>query len=160
MKRENFYALVIIILLLLNIGTLSFLWINKPERVHHMPPNNPGRIIINELQLDDQQQQQFNTFKHAHRKSTDSVQRLIKGVQRKLFSLVKQDEMDVNKRDSLLKQIEQYESTKHLITIQHFHDIRSILNPDQKELFNGFVEAIGSKITGPGLPMHRPPPPR
>ncbi len=162
MKREHFYTLVIIVLLLLNIGTLAFLYIGRENRGMHppMPPDSPDNIIINELQLDEAQQQQFRMFKHTHRRATDSVQRHIKDAQRALFGLVKQDEMDVELRDSLLNTIEKYESAKHLITIQHFHDIRTILRPAQKELFNGFMEDIGSRITGPGRAQQGPPPPR
>ncbi|MCB0698137.1 MAG: periplasmic heavy metal sensor [Chitinophagaceae bacterium] len=160
MKRENFYTLVIIVLLLLNIGTLAFLWQSRGER--HLPPpppDSPDNIIIHELKLDDEQQQQFLKFKHMHRRSTDSVQRHIKDAQRSLFALVKQDQMDTVARDSLLNVIEQNEAAKHLITIQHFHDIRSILSPEQKELFNDLVEDIGGRITGPGRRGQGPPPP-
>lgn len=161
MKKENFYAVVIILLLLLNIGTLGYLWLNKPARPqHHTPPDSPEKIIINELKLDEQQQSSFQLFKHRHRRCTDSVQRLIKETQLALFGLVKQDSMDMEKRDSLLNVIEDYESAKHMITIEHFHDIRSILKPGQKELFNEFMEDIGSRITGPGRKHHGPPPHR
>lgn len=158
MKRGNFYTIVIILLLLLNIGTLGYLWVNKPGRHHPPPPDSPHSIIINELQLNKAQQKQFKVFRHRHRRSTDSVQRLIKETQLSLFGLVKQDSMNLAKRDSLLGNIEQYESAKHLITIEHFHDIRSMLQPEQKELFNEFMEEIGSRITGPGRPHHGPPP--
>lgn len=160
MKKENFYALVIILLLLLNIGTLGYLWIGKPGGHHSPPPDRPERALINELQLNEAQQKQFNIFRRRHRRSTDSVQRLIKQTQVALFGLVKQDSMDISLRDSLLHNIEQYESAKHLITIEHFHDIRSILEPEQKELFNEFMEEIGSRITGPGHPHHGAPPHR
>lgn len=161
MKRDNFYAIVIILLLLLNVGTLGYLWVGK-EQTRHMPPppDRPGAIIINELKLDEEQQTKFQLFKHRHRRSTDSVQRLIKETQVALFGLVKEDSLDVLLRDSLLSNIEKYESAKHLITIEHFHDIRSILRSEQKELFNEFVEDIGSRITGPGRPPHGPPPPK
>lgn len=69
--------------------------------------------------------------------------------------------MNVQERDSLLVEIEQRESAKHLITIEHFHDIRAILRDDQKELFNHLMEEIGSRITGPAMPPRgQMPPPR
>lgn len=157
MKREHFYALVIIVLLLLNISTLAFLWMERSEGDRFMPLNSPEHIIINKLQLNKEQQQEFNVFKHSHRKSIDSVGRHIKEAQMALFDLVKMDELDIELRDSLLSRIEQYESAKHLITIQHFHDIRSMLKPEQKGPFNEFVDEIGSSITG-SPPMLRPPP--
>lgn len=162
MKKESFYTIVIVFLLLINMGTLGYLWMGAPKPGHMPPPHPPrgeaGRVLIDELQLDEQQQADFNQFKRKHRRSTDSVQRLIRQTQVALFGLVKQDEMNVPVRDSLLHAIEQYESAKHMITIDHFHDIRSILKPEQKILFNEMVEDIGSRITGPGegRPGHPP----
>lgn len=158
MKKEHFYTIVIIILLLLNLGTLAYLWTGRENNPPHypMPPDSPDAIIINELQLDDVQVAQFQAFKHRHRKSTDSVQRIIRGIQKELFGLVEHDTMDIPKRDSLLTAIEQCESAKHLITIEHFHEIRSVLRLEQKTLFNDLMDDIGSRITGPGRP-HRPP---
>lgn len=163
MKRENFYSLIIIVLLLINISTLGYLWMGKGKHRPLPPPRpvEPKDIIINELKLDEDQQEQFDLFRHRHRKSTDSVQRIIRTLQGELFALVKQDEMDTVKRDSLLNKIEECEAAKHLITIQHFHDIRTILNPHQKELFNDLMEDIGRRITAPGRPQgHGGPPPR
>lgn len=161
MKRENFYSIVIILLLLLNIGTLGYLWMDRGNGGFAEPPRSPDHIIINELKLDEEQQELFHTFKRRHRGSTDSVQHSIRKLQKELFGLVEQDEMNVPLRDSLLHEIEKCESAKHLITIEHFHEIRSILRPEQKELFNEFMDEIGSRITGPGRPPHHgPPPPR
>ena len=163
MKKENFYRGVIIMLLLLNVGMLVFLWQKADNTPAHMPgerPERPEAIIKNELNLDEAQQEEFQLFKHRHRRATDSVQRQIRELQRELFGLVEQDVMDTVRRDSLLREIETCEAAKHLITIEHFHDIRSILHPGQKALFNEFMEDIGSRITAPGRPHHGPPPHR
>ncbi|MCB0700408.1 MAG: periplasmic heavy metal sensor [Chitinophagales bacterium] len=162
MKRENFYTLVIILLLLLNFATIGYLLLGKDGKKGHMPPPPPpgaDNVIIEKLHLNEDQQQQFEIFKRRHRKSMDSVQRNIKDAQKALFTLVKNEEMDMPMRDSLLHEIEKDESAKHLITIQHFHDLRSIMEPKQVELFNEFIEEIGGRITGPGRPPHGPPPP-
>lgn len=164
MRQERFYKIVIIALLLLNVGTLAFLFISRGDNHAHVehvkkpPHRNPvDNIIINRLYLDEKQQEKFEIYKRQHRKSTDSVQRIITGIQKELFALVKYERMNVEKRDSLLTKIEESESAKHLITIDHFHDLRSMMRPEQVESFNEFMEDIGSRITGPGhKPHHRP----
>lgn len=173
MKTDRFYKIIIILLLLLNIGTLGYLLLNKngsPKDMKHRPPkmrnegghklNSIDRVIIDKLDLDEEQQQKFSEYKREHRKSTDSVQRTIRDIQKELFSLVKEKEMNVQVRDSLLAIIEESESAKHLITIDHFHDLRSMMRPEQVESFNEFMEDIGSRITGPGMPPQPPRPPR
>ena len=168
MRRERFYAIVVILLLLLNMGTLGYLFTTRdsgraPVVLHGGeggPHQRPEDIMIERLKLDDAQQEQLYDFIHWHRRSTDSVQHHIKALQKDLFALVQQDEMNVALRDNLLKEIEQCESAKHLITIQHFHDIRSMLKPEQKELFNEFMGEVGSRITAPAREGRRPPPMR
>lgn len=164
MKRENFYTIVIILLLLLNFATIGYLFLNKNDNTRVLSPdqkrNKPEQIIIAKLNLNDEQVKQFRIYKQKHGNATHNVERKMKSLQRELFSLVKADSMDIDKRDSLLSEIEQCESDKHLLIIEHFQDLRSMMRPDQIELYNDFIEEMGRTITSPGGPMHGPPPPR
>lgn len=160
MRKDNFYTLIIIVLLLVNIGTLGYLWVSKKEIPSFaMPPRpeSPRDIMIKELQLDKEQERKLYSLSRQHRKSMDSVQRQIRNAQKALFALVKTDDLDTAKKDSVLAIIEAGESQKHLITIEHFHDIRAMLDEEQKVYFNEMMEDIGNRITNPGPPPHHRP---
>lgn len=162
MRKENFYTLVIILLLLLNIGTLGYLWMGGKKEGHPPPPRpqNGKALLVDQLQMDKEQEMQFEIFRRRHMKRMDSIRRATKETQVALFELVKKDDMDIAQRDSLLHVIEKYESAKHLVTIAHFHDVRTILKPEQKDLFNELIEDIGSNLTGNGRgPKGGPPHP-
>ncbi len=170
MKKENFYAIIIVALLVLNLGTLGYLWFNANK---HTPPPRPlpkqaGALAFmsHELDLDKKQLNDLKVLAHRHRKALDSVQRHIRDAQTQLFRLAKSDVLDTVARNQYLQTIEDNESAKHLITLLHFQEIRGLLNEDQKVLFNEFIEDIGKQITNPNPPLHGrpghggPPPPR
>lgn len=160
MRKDNFYTIIIIVLLLVNIGTLAYLWVSKKDAssVNMRPrPESPRDIMVKELQLDKEQERKLYALSRQHRRSMDSVQHHIRNAQKALFALVKSDDMDAAKKDSVLAIIEANESQKHLITIDHFHAIRVMLDDEQKVYFNEMMEDIGNRITNPGPPPHHRP---
>lgn len=166
MKKERFYTIVIIALLLLNIGTLGFLYLgngSKQDVRQLQRPERPGDFIINALKLDEQQQKEFLLLGRRHRVRLDSVQDNIKRVQNEMFRLVSTGELDSTKTSELIQQIQEGEAAKHMITIAHFEEIRQILKPDQVPLFKQFMQELGNRIIAPNHPPLRrggPPPPR
>ena len=68
MRQERFYKILIFLLLLLNFGMLGYLLVEhkRPTPPPHGRPAPPDRIIIERLQLNDEQQSQFDVLKHEH----------------------------------------------------------------------------------------------
>lgn len=158
MKKEMFHRVVIIILLLLNFGTLGFLWMNSRDnaREHgHRPPPRPDGIIINHLQLNEEQQQQFFASRDEHHSAMVEIQRESSKLHKELFSLLQQVQPDTILKDSLLALIQVQNLRKEEITFHHFQQLRSILKPDQLGRFDELVEDISQRIMGPHR-EHRP----
>lgn len=171
MKKESFYAIVIVALLVLNLGTLGYLWMNSSKHIpNHKGPQKgqegPLRFMADELGLDDAQFKNLRIIARNHGKALDSIQQHIGEARTSLYVLAKDDVIDTGKRDAFLKNIEAYESAKHMITLTHFHDIRSILSEEQKVKFNAFVEDMARHMAPPvhgpdrGRGTGGPPPPR
>ena len=161
MKKERFYSIVIILLLILNLGTLGYLWTNKNEQ-HHLPPPmhnrpDPAERIARKLQLNDEQKEQFEVLKQEHKRGIDSVHNAMNGLRRELFMLADNKELDATLQDSLLNEIKNVEAAKHMVVLKHFHDLRLILREDQLGAFDDLIEEV-SRGAGPG--HHPPPPPR
>lgn len=153
MKKEMFYRVVIIILLLLNLGTLGFLWVSN-NREHtqergHRPPPRPDGIIINRLQLDEQQQEQFFAFRDEHHEQMVAIQRESSRLHKDLFALLQQPDADTTIKDSLLAHIQVLNLRKEEVTFHHFQQLRSILKPGQLGKFDELVEDISQRIMGP-----------
>jgi Spy/CpxP family protein refolding chaperone len=158
MKKETFYRIIILALLILNFGILAFIWQGKTGRPP-MPPDgrgggNPAQIIIDRLHLDDNQQQQYDAMREAHHAKMMDIQQESKKLHDALFDLLKVDKADSAKVNSLVQQIQANEAEKEHITFDHFAQLRAILRPDQKTAFDGLIQDILRQMG------NRPPPGR
>jgi hypothetical protein len=158
MRTDSFYKIVIVLLLLVNIGTLGYLILPKRaahtegnEARHHGPPR-PDRIIIERLNLTEPQQELFEGLKHEHHGQMMDIQEESGKLHKALFELLKKDNVDIQVKDSLLVLIQQTNLQKEQVTFDHFQKLRAILTENQKNEFDDFVEDISQRIMGP----HRP----
>lgn len=166
MSREGFYRIIIIALLLLNLGTLGYLWTAQSHAPQwagedRRPPggrHNPmDRLIISRLKLDDSQVPKFEELKHDHHSRMMVLQEEAARLHDKYFSLLKADHEDTAARNELMQQLSENNRIRESLNFEHFRDLKGILHPDQQSLFDSFVEELGREFsTRPG---RRPPPP-
>jgi Spy/CpxP family protein refolding chaperone len=156
MNRENFYRLIIVLLLLVNFGILAYLLIGNndrrgPGRPEFGPPR-PDRMIIERLKLDEEQQEQFHDLKHEHHTQMLDAQETSADLHRKLFVALKDTTVSTATTDSLYAQLAQNQLRKERATFDHLKKLRSILKPEQEPYFDELVEDLSERIMGP----HRP----
>lgn len=165
MSKEGFYRVVIIALLLLNLGTLGYLWTAQsrapqPPEGHRGPGgrHNPmDRLIISRLKLDDSQIPKFEELKHDHHSRMMVLQDEAAQLHDRYFSLLKAEHEDTAARNELMQQLSENNRKRESLNFEHFRDLKGILRPDQQSLFDSFVEELGQEFsTHPG---RRPPPP-
>jgi periplasmic protein CpxP/Spy len=151
MKKDMFYRVVIIILLLLNTGTLGFVWVNngKPKMERGHRPPRPDGIIIDRLQLDEQQKEQFFASRNEHHEHMVVIQRESSTLHKDLFALLQQPVVDTVLKDSILTRIQALNLRKEEVTFHHFQQLRSMLRPEQVGRFDELVEDISQQIMGP-----------
>src|SRR4051812_29600637 len=108
MKRETLLTASIIILLLLNIGTVSFLFL----RERHMPPPPPrvDKIIVETLHWNTEQQEQFEKLKHQHREAMNRLDEQNEEAARKYFALLNSSTIDTAQKNSLEQEMATIES--------------------------------------------------
>lgn len=160
MTKDSFYKIVISLLLLINIGILAFLWIDRRNersmsRPPHMgPPPPPDRMIIERLDLNDKQVDQFEELKHEHHSQMVTIQQQSAQFHKDLFLLLKTSTVDTAYRDSILHQLQILDTRKELATFDHFQKLRGILEPQQQANFDEFVEELSRRLLAP-LPPGR-----
>jgi hypothetical protein len=161
MKSERFYKIIIICLLLLNIGILSWIWFGAPSKHRH--PERPDKIIVDRLKLDEQQQNQFESLRDEHHNQMMSIQGEDGRLHDALFALLKKEPVDTIAEVVLLRQLQDNDIKKDQVTFEHFRKLRAILKPEQKLLFDNFISELSRQIMGPhppGEPNDGPPPER
>ncbi|MEI8279910.1 MAG: hypothetical protein WCG87_09115 [Bacteroidota bacterium] len=173
MDNSKFLKVVIICLLLVNIGTLSFMWTQRG----HMPPPQPaggGRgsveeFLTRELKLNEQQQQQYEVLRKEHHEGVVHYDELGKELKDRYFAMLHDSHTDSALVKQLADSIADTRKNIELITFYHFKKVRAICTTDeQKKKFDEVIgEALKSMDHGPrkgpggpqGPPDGPPPPP-
>jgi hypothetical protein len=152
MKKENFYRIIILALLLLNFGILGYLW--KSNGNEHRPPQHvePAGLIIDRLQLDAKQQSAFEELKHAHQQASRKLRDESRELHDALFNTL--TNADTGAVDSLMVQIAKNDEAKELLNYHHFKELKTILKPEQYHLYDEFIEDIARQFG----PRQGPPP--
>jgi protein CpxP len=141
---------LILLLLLLNFGILGFLWQGRGHDRHEGgPPPPPDRMIIERLQLNDRQQEQFEGFRDEHHAQMVDLQERSAVLHKQLFALLKDKQVNARAKDSIMNLLQQNSNQREEITFEHFRKLRSILTPRQQAEFDSFVEEVSERILGP-----------
>lgn len=161
MEKNKFFAIIIIFLLLLNLGTLSFLFIKSGNEKHHPHHGrqDPGEFLINELGLDEQQKVEFNKLKEEHHSQMKALQDSIK-VQRELLPNIIDSGND-SLAVAVSNKIGSYQQRVEYATYAHFKKVKSICTQDQRSRFKNVIEDMLKMMAAPpkGKPGHLGPPP-
>jgi Spy/CpxP family protein refolding chaperone len=154
MDNSRFLKIVIIVLLIINIATLAFMWM---QHAHH-GPDGPARhdvagFLEHELKFTDEQRKQFDVLMEEHHEQIENIQHNGRELHNHFFDLLnKQDSSAVKQlADSLAKNQEQIE----LITFDHFKKVRAICTPEQQKKFDEIIDEALRMMA-----QHQGPPPR
>jgi periplasmic protein CpxP/Spy len=123
--KNNGLKYLVAIALLINAATLIFFWYNRPPQEGRRG-SKPGRVLLEELKMDEQQVAQFIPLRDQHHKSHDSLLQII-ATQRQLLYSQKQAA-----NDTILHKIGLLQEEIERVTYSHFIDVRKICTPEQQ----------------------------
>lgn len=157
MEKTKLLTITVIGLLLLNIATLVFLFLNgpKPDRLPHEGRREPKEIIIEKLHFDAQQQKEYAKLIQWHRGEINQLDDNIRQVKNDLYSGLSEKEINVKTKDSLIILLNSYQKKIEETHFKHFEDIKKLCKPEQQEDFKALTEEL-SKI----FSRNKPPRPR
>lgn len=156
MKHENLLTISVVLLLLLNFGTLGYLFFGKH---HSPPPPRVDKVIIETLHWNEEQQQQFDKLKHEHRDAMNKLDEQNEEVARKYFALLNSSLVDTAQKNLLEREMAEIETQKANITFHHLEDLKKICTPEQAKNFAALVPQLIEIL----IPTHHksgPPPDR
>ncbi len=158
MKKETLLTVSVIILLLLNLGTLSFLLFSgRPPHFPHNGPQPPNELIVNKLKLDDTQQAQFDKMRQEHHEAMISLDEENRHLVEQYFELINISNPDTTLKDSIEKQISSIQLKKAAITFNHFSELKKICTEEQRRSFDTLLPRLIFMLTAPppnGRPFH------
>lgn len=161
MSKTRFLTIALILLLLLNAVTLFLVFhMHLGQRQHERHDDGgPANFIIESLKLDASQQKQFADLRHQHQDFARTIHEEGKRLHDAYFDLLKTDDPDKAKVDSIAGLISAHQKQLELYTFDHFQKLRALCHDDQKKLFDQTIDEIAKQVGGPpphpdGLPPH------
>ncbi|MGK7371639.1 MAG: Spy/CpxP family protein refolding chaperone [Candidatus Halalkalibacterium sp. M3_1C_030] len=145
-KKYRWAMAGFLVMLFLNIAIISGIWIFRPGG-HFMGREGAGqfrmqRFIEQELNLSEDQKQAFRELRRDHIRETRNIHRDIRIYRRSLFGLLQNEEVNVKKVDSLSKALGEAQRAMEKATYEHFAELRSICDDQQKEKFDRITERV------------------
>lgn len=160
-KRTKLLTAVVIVLLLLNITTLTVILMNKQGGTGRPMPEGPRKMIIERLHFDDEQVKAFDVLVEEHRQQMRELREKIAKNKEAFYDQLKQDDTDTATAYTQIASITRFEEEAERITFNHFKKVRALCNDEQKQQFDLVIRDILKNMTAPHErphgPMDRPP---
>lgn len=156
MEKQKLITFSIVALLLLNIGTLGFLFVTGSKH-GTMPPHPHGRlepreIIIGKLHFDEQQQAQYADLIQEHRHNIESAEDKIRETKNELYLLLNQS--NSTQKDSLIALLANYQKEIETSHFEHFTAIKKLCRKEQLADFEDLTAELSKIFSRPPRPRH------
>lgn len=164
LTKQKTYLWLIIILIVINIFSLTFIWLRKPCP----PAPNPGDFreknlfLKKELGLNDEQMKNMELLRKELRDTTDLFMNNLWQKRRELQKEALKDKPDTNKVNYLISEISGLNVKTEQYMLKHFSELKKILSPDQFEKFIRMMDKPkmqGKPMMENGDKQVPPPPP-
>ncbi len=151
LKKNRVLILVIAILLLVNVGTISFILFFRGDGDGF--PAKRGRFAVDpfieeELHLSETQQQQFATLRKEHFSKAEALIREKHELRKAMLGLLREDTVNEDQMHRMAAAIGMKESELAVATFEHFRSLRSLCSPDQQQKFDTIIQDV-LKMTRP-----------
>ncbi len=149
MEKTKLLTFAVIALLLLNFGTLGFLFLSGPKG--HPPPQGDGldggikprEIIIEKLHFDTNQQKEYDKLIQWHQSEIRTIEDNIREAKDQLYQILSTPEVSSKTKDSLINTLALYQKQIETTHFKHFEDIKKMCRKEQLEDFNNLTEELG-----------------
>lgn len=155
MKNTTIYKLIIVLLVAMNLATLTFMWFNRPGREKQGDKAQAANFLIRELDMNQHQQAQYQKLRQEHRAKLNVLNQRDKMLHKHFFDLLVKGSVDSVSLESMASAIAANRKEMELVTYEHFDLIKKILNPAQQQKFDSIFQDVLRMV----LPLPPPPPP-
>ena len=152
MQNTRFLKVGLIILLLMNVGIMSYLWVDS----HHKgrPPGGPNGpdvfgYLSHELKLDEAQIKQYEVLRDEHHHAIEDIQEHGHHLREQFFNMMNQTPVDSASVKRMADSIANTQEQIEMATFYHFSKLRAILNPDQQKHFDEVIQEALRMMGGP-----------
>jgi protein CpxP len=152
-NRNKWWAIAFILLVVMNIATLTTFWLLKQRQDGPgiRPQSGVADFLTNELGFDSLQKQKLIQLRDAHQLEVRELRKGNREVKEAFFELLKQPDISDSVVQASAKKSFQFDVQSELLTFRHFQEIRKLCTDTQKKKFDEIIQEV--------LRMMAPPPP-
>ncbi len=156
LTNKRFLWIIILILLILNIASLTTIWLRPwesgvRETREFRRPGAKDHFLNKRLNFTPEQQAQFEKLLKKHRNALDTKVIEISSLREELMGMMRNQEF-TTESEKIVQTIGQKQSELELINYNHFKEIMAICNDEQKQVF---LETM-MRVVGPNRGMSTP----
>lgn len=159
LTNKRFLWTIILVLLILNIASLSTIWLKTwksrvPAPREFRRPVAKDHFLNKQLNFTPEQQARFDELLTKHREELDSKVIEISSLRKELMSRMRDHEFS-QESEEIVQRIGQKQSELELINYNHFKRVMAICNDEQKQAFTEIMMRAVSPNRGMGNPNDR-----
>jgi len=162
-KQKRNLVITIVILVALNIITISLLWIGRPQRIENRRGGGQMRnkahiqkLLKEELGFSKEQASQFLTIREKHIKNTRQINEEMRRIKRQMFDLAIEESNHQSFSDSLLNVTLEKQTQLEKAMFHYVIDIKELCNSEQKVKLKELMHKL---FAPPPPPKQKGPPP-
>ena len=163
-NRNKWTAIAFLVLIALNIVTLSTFWLMREKEMGRPGGNQPALVdfLVTELGLDSAQKKQLIVLRDEHRQQMQAIRRNNRDAKNAFFDLLQQEDLTDTALAAAAKEAAKYDAETDILTFRHFQKIRALCNEEQKMKFESVIRQVLRMMAPPppGRPQGGPPPGR
>jgi len=149
MSKQRILIIAVVVLVVLNIATLSFLWMSKYDKHKHRKMKHKPDVenyLVRRLNLSPEQADAFKIAREQHFKQTHELQRSLHDNRKRLTELL--SDTDTSQQNELLVNIRDQNIQIEKLNFQHLQNLRSICTDEQKLKFDSVIFKVVDKGAG------------
>jgi protein CpxP len=158
-QKPKVLTIVIIGLLVLNFGTLAFLWFHRPQKqlmeyreIRKTP--SPRGFLEGQLNFSEKQKDEAMKLREEHMKTMTALQDSLHSLKNTLFDLIAVTPTDTPRVNAVVQAIGAEQQQIELSTFYHFQKIRALCDDNQKQKFDKIMKEVENRMDmGPQGPM-------
>jgi len=157
-SKQKLIAWLIVILVILNLGTLATLWIGHFRRPASGPPPGGGppdrarNFLIKELGFDEEQRKELANLQSRQLDQMNAFQARIDEIKGQMMDELLKTDPDNVRVEELAGEVGGKEAQKAKLAFNHLQEIKILCRPEQKERFDILVRDLLEIMKPPGPP--------
>lgn len=166
--QKRFTISVIVILVILNIGTMALLWLREAHRPgpplppRLAPADKPGSAIMlkSELGMSDEQFERYQELSKQHRAEAGRITDEMHALKRQMFNELFEPEPDTLEVERIIRVLADREAMLERVTFAHLKDLKDLCGEGQREKLQRLLDEFFRATGNPPQRLDDRPPPR